>query len=493
LEAFREYVESGAEGGEVVAQHPRWVRVNTLKTTLEQQLESTFKDFTQTKDINDVLRRGTKKVYIDEHIPNLVALPPGTDLSRTPAYNSGALIIQDKASCFPAYLLNPAPEDGDIIDSCAAPGNKTTHIACVIGPQPSSENGGRKIFAFEKDPGRAKILEKMVSKAGSDGFTKINAGMDFLKASPNSDEFRNVGALLLDPSCSGSGIVGRDEMPPLILPDPDATIGGPAKPSRNKKKKKPEAASSTPSADPPKGILKRKRGDDLAAGSADDKTEVLIDDDGEVTAVTSGADLATRLEKLAAFQLQLLLHALSFPAARKITYSTCSVHAEENEAVALAALRHKNVRARGWRVLKRGEQVGGLRKWDVRGDEKWCYENCGGDGEAEELAEACIRASKEDGRGTMGFFVVGFVRDAEAGAADGAGRGDDVQEDVEMDNADAEDAEEWGGIDEPVGVEDEPGAVEDVPVVKAPVVAKEAGNGSEPTKKKRRKQKKKSA
>lgn len=47
----------------------------------------------------------------------------------------------------------------------------------------------------------------------------------------------------------------------------------------------------------------------------------------------------TRLTQLAAFQLAALRHALTaFPRLRRLTYSTCSVHGVENEAVVRQAL-----------------------------------------------------------------------------------------------------------------------------------------------------------
>ena len=47
----------------------------------------------------------------------------------------------------------------------------------------------------------------------------------------------------------------------------------------------------------------------------------------------SGADVAppdARVAALAAFQTKALLHALSFPSAERVSFSTCSVHALEN-------------------------------------------------------------------------------------------------------------------------------------------------------------------
>jgi putative methyltransferase len=462
-------------------------------------------------------------VFLDEHIPDLLAIPPNVDLTKDRAYTSGALVFQDKASCFPAYLLDPLPQDGDVIDSCAAPGNKTTHLASIVAghsgdfdvADPESVRRlGQRIHAFEKDKFRAKTLEKMVGLAGSDVFTTIHGNCDFLKADPNSAEFAKVGALLLDPSCSGSGIVGRDDMPELHLPDADAKADVPGqkgrgKPkSKTKEKEKAEKAAEKARAAKEKESLKRKRDD---VEDSDEDVEVIVDDDGIPTAITSAKDLETRLAALSAFQLSLLLHAMSFPAAQKITYSTCSIHVEENESVVLQALDSTVARERGWRVLRRGEQVRGMREWPVRGDGAWCAEKCGE--RAEEVGEACIRANKGDGRGTMGFFVCGFVRDARAEMEgvevekrvlrDAGGRivrdamgvpilafSEVPKEKEEGDVAMEEEGEEWDGFgdDEASGDAVKDGEAETPSVVE--VKAKEEGS-STPAKKKRRKAKKK--
>lgn len=355
-----------------------------MKSSLNDQLATTFEGYQRTDSVQKVLSNIGKLVYVDEHVPDLVAVSPRFDFAKSEAYKSGAIILQDKASCFPAYLLDPRPEDGDAIDGCAAPGNKTTHLAAIVRSRSrASREALPKIYAFEKDAKRAKTLEKMVKTAGSDGFTRIQQGQDFLKVNPADETFRQVGAILLDPSCSGSGIVGREDMPELHLP----TAGGARLPGRPSKK----AAGAAPG--------KRKRQDDDSTSA-----KVLIDDDGNTTVAASEKDLKSRLKALSDFQLTLLLHALGFPAARKLTYSTCSVHAEENEHVVLKALQSETARQRGWRVLPRHSQVSGMQAWPVRGLVDFCSGNS-------EVAEACIRTYKDDGRGVMGFFVAVFVRD----------------------------------------------------------------------------------
>lgn len=393
IDALKAHIESGQENPEDTSEapYPRWVRINTLKTTLEDQLETTFAECGRATTVNDVRQRDSKQIYIDVHIPNLVAVSPCVDLLSSEAYKSGAIIFQDKASCFPAYLLDPLAEDGDIIDTCSAPGNKTTHIAAILlSHNPESEDCRQAIHAFEKNKVRAKTLEKMVNLAGSDAWTTLHPGQDFLKASPGSPMFKDVGALLLDPSCSGSGIIGRDDMPPLHLPVLEQS-GAAASAGSKKTTKRADKSKET--------TRKRKR--------EEDEDLTMVDDDGVVTTVDTGDELETRLTALSAFQLDLLLHAFKFPAARKITYSTCSVHSKENESVVQSALASEVAKQHGWRILKRDEQIRGMREWPVRGS----VEDCGKD---KALAEACIRANKGDEHGTMGFFLAGFVRDAPA-------------------------------------------------------------------------------
>ncbi|KLU88968.1 hypothetical protein MAPG_07948 [Magnaporthiopsis poae ATCC 64411] len=407
------------------AGHPRWVRINTLKTSLAAELESTFAGFTRVASVPNLLARSEPDgIYVDEHIPNLIAVPRRVEIIKKEAYKSGAIILQDKASCFPAYLLDPRPEDGEALDACAAPGNKTTHLAAVLESRRAASGSPElpvRIHAFEKDPVRAMTLEKMVRLAGSDGFTCLNKGKDFLKADPDDALYANVAALLLDPSCSGSGIVGRDDAPELRLPNAP----------RAKAAAKLELNST-------KGRLdrKRKRGDDdQNTGNVGDGSGVgqtLVDDDGKTTVVSSEADLKARLAALSSFQCSLLVHALRFPAARRVTYSTCSVHAEENEHVVLAALRSEVARERGWRIALRNPE------WEPT-------EQGGGD---EGVAEGCIRAYKGDSHGVMGFFVAALVRDG--GAVGSHSAGDATPTAASVSKAEIEDSEDsdWGGFDD---------------------------------------------
>ena len=91
---------------------------------------------------------------------------------------------------------------GDIIDACAAPGNKTSHMAALI--KESAFLGKSRIFAFDKSVARCDLLKARLENAAADNVTAVNA--DFLSLEPSDPRFGDVTAVLVDPSCSGSGV-----------------------------------------------------------------------------------------------------------------------------------------------------------------------------------------------------------------------------------------------------------------------------------------------
>ena len=406
VESFREainygYSEVSAAPGTPLP-HPRWIRINTLKTTLQKQLSTTFAGYVETKNINEIIRAPghSKVLHIDVHIPDLLALPPRADFTKSPAYAAGEIIFQDKASCFPAYLLNVQPDDAQIIDGCAAPGNKTSHLAAIAHQQSGTQ---QRVIAFERDRKRTVTLKKMLGLAGAN--VHVRGGQDFLASDPLAVEFDNATAFLLDPSCSGSGIVGRDDALIIHLPDPQAHTETKSLGSKGKKRKRGEEKKTRVTASVPQTIS--------LAAVEQEPGEQEQEDENESD---ESYHLSARLTALSTFQLRILTHAMRFRNARKITYSTCSIHFAENEGVVFRALDSKVARARGWRVLKKEEQVKGLRLWERRGvDENGEVEK---DGEEGEILQACLRCEAGTEEGTMGFFVCGFVREGEAPEVD---------------------------------------------------------------------------
>ncbi|KAJ1343754.1 hypothetical protein BSLG_001735 [Batrachochytrium salamandrivorans] len=139
---------------------PRYVRVNTIKTTLDKVVKHfVSKGYILGSTIDlDAPEYPSMHLIKDEHLPDMLLLPPNTDLHEDPLLIQGHIVLQDKASCFPAYILSP-PKGSIAIDACAAPGNKTSHLSAIM------ENTG-KIYAFDKDRVRLDTLQKLTGRAG---------------------------------------------------------------------------------------------------------------------------------------------------------------------------------------------------------------------------------------------------------------------------------------------------------------------------------------
>ncbi|KAK5091427.1 hypothetical protein LTR05_001610 [Lithohypha guttulata] len=364
--------------------HPRWMRTNILRFDDGYQPRQMFPKWNQQNSLDQVLEATELSYCHDNHVPHLFAFSPNIELVKTEAYTRGQYILQDKASCFPAYLLlgGQSKEDiGDVLDGCAAPGNKTTHITAIL--QELGSDG--KVFACERDVARSKTLISMVSKAGAANRVQVLAKQDFFALDSTDPRFQEVTHLLLDPSCSGSGILNREDIPQLALPnDPRAAT----------------KSSKNDTADQMVGSKKRKRADDVARSP--EPIPSPMEEEIPVQATTE------RLQKLSNLQTRIVEHAMAFPAATRITYSTCSVHEQENEVVVSRLLASRVAQDRGWRLLPRAQQVQGMKEWKHRG----C--NSGSDSEntltGDDL-DSCIRCLPDDNERTMGFFVCAFMRD----------------------------------------------------------------------------------
>ncbi|XP_066835527.1 28S rRNA (cytosine-C(5))-methyltransferase [Anser cygnoides] len=182
---------------------PRYVRVNTLKTRVDDVVDffkrQGYSFLGKAGSMEELRTLSGKKFLLDLHLPELLVFPPQTDFHDNRLYTSGHIILQDKASCLPAFLLSPVASS-HVIDACAAPGNKTSHLAAIL------KNKGQ-IFAFDLDAKRLATMNTMLMRAGVTSF-KL-AQQDFLTVDPQDPKYSKVTYILLDPSCSGSGMVNR--------------------------------------------------------------------------------------------------------------------------------------------------------------------------------------------------------------------------------------------------------------------------------------------
>lgn len=159
------------------------VRVNATKATVEQVLASLEAEGITAKQ-SDLLEECI-------HLTNGQA-------ARTQAFKDGWITIQDESSMLPANVLNPQP-GWRVLDMCAAPGGKTTHLAEKM------KNEG-SILATDLHPHKLDLIDENTARLGLD--IVQTAPIDGRKAAQFLPE-ESFDAVLVDAPCSGLGVMRR--------------------------------------------------------------------------------------------------------------------------------------------------------------------------------------------------------------------------------------------------------------------------------------------
>ena len=121
------------------------------------------------------------------------------DVTKTQAFRTGQIVIQDEASQLVAALVatDILGAKSRILDCCAAPGGKTLAIA--------DHNPEAAITAVELHPHRARLLQKLLGLHPSCGRIQIVAAD--AQHLPLSQQFDRI---LADVPCSGTGTLARN-------------------------------------------------------------------------------------------------------------------------------------------------------------------------------------------------------------------------------------------------------------------------------------------
>jgi 16S rRNA (cytosine967-C5)-methyltransferase len=124
-------------------------------------------------------------------LPEGLVLDAPLDVHASAAFERGELMPQSRASMTVSRVLDPQPGER-VLDLCAAPGAKTTHIAALM------EDRG-EVVAVESHAGRARALEENARRLGASSVrVVVGDAADPVPGAP----FDRV---LLDPPCSDLG------------------------------------------------------------------------------------------------------------------------------------------------------------------------------------------------------------------------------------------------------------------------------------------------
>jgi 16S rRNA (cytosine967-C5)-methyltransferase len=128
-----------------------------------------------------------------EGLSDALILAGRFDVHGSDLFDKGALMPQSRASMTVSLVLDPSPGER-VLDMCAAPGAKTTHIAALMGEG--------ELVAMERVPGRARALERHVARMGAP-WVQIRTGdaAELLAVDPEPLFDR----ILLDAPCSDLG------------------------------------------------------------------------------------------------------------------------------------------------------------------------------------------------------------------------------------------------------------------------------------------------
>lgn len=130
-----------------------------------------------------------------EGSPDGIVPEEGTSFSDL-SFAPGLFAVQDEAAQLISYLLGPQPGER-VLDACAAPGGKTTHMAQLMRDE-------GEIIAVEKDPLRAEMITENTAALGLRSVKTIAADLM---------ELGDIGMfdrILLDPPCSATGVIRRN-------------------------------------------------------------------------------------------------------------------------------------------------------------------------------------------------------------------------------------------------------------------------------------------
>jgi 16S rRNA (cytosine967-C5)-methyltransferase len=165
------------------AHPPLWLRVNRRRSTVGRATgELTAAGF---------------KVESHPFAPDAIKVAPPTDVRSLPGFLDGRLSVQDAAAQLAVELLEPQPGER-ILDACAAPGGKTSHVL-------ERTNGAARVLALDASDARLDRVRENLARLGLEADIET-AELTAFATGWAGEPFDRV---LLDVPCSATGVIRR--------------------------------------------------------------------------------------------------------------------------------------------------------------------------------------------------------------------------------------------------------------------------------------------
>ena len=162
-----------------------------LLRRVNEPAESALRANSLVATAREVAARLPVDVRTAPELPEGLVLDGPFDVRSSSLWSEGAVMAQSRGSMLATRILDPQPGDR-VLDLCAAPGAKTTHIAALLG------NEG-EVVAVERNHTRAEGLSETCARMRASCVRIEHADATEARAEP---PFTRV---LADPPCSGLG------------------------------------------------------------------------------------------------------------------------------------------------------------------------------------------------------------------------------------------------------------------------------------------------
>jgi 16S rRNA (cytosine967-C5)-methyltransferase len=152
-------------------------------------------------------RRRAVRTHADAQIPEALVLDDRFDARRSQLWRDGAFIAQSRAAMLAARVLAPRPGQR-VLDLCAAPGGKSTHLAALM-------EGTGEVLAVERNRARAGVLARTAQRLHAH-----NVRVELADARRVRGDGAMFDRVLVDPPCSGLGTLqARPDLRWRMLPE----------------------------------------------------------------------------------------------------------------------------------------------------------------------------------------------------------------------------------------------------------------------------------
>lgn len=167
------------------------LRVNTLRTSREEAIAA-------------IKHSQPEAVVKPTTVSPVGILVSGIDdLRRLPGFLDGHFFVQSESSQLVAPLLGPFSASLRVLDACAAPGGKTTHLAELMG-----DKGSITALSPTRHSGKRATdrLRENVTRGGYRSITVIEETAEAYAAANPTSKFDRI---LVDAPCSGLGTIAK--------------------------------------------------------------------------------------------------------------------------------------------------------------------------------------------------------------------------------------------------------------------------------------------